>query len=152
MSEERLKEIIKKLVKEIEEEELEIDEITTTSDVAGYQTPYAFKDSDGKDDEDETDDAFVDRINTSTGYKRVTENRWHELRKSEGTPNQKIGIGIREMRKQLQEMDKFITWYSRIKNENNMEGSQYWKRTNRHLNAIRERLNKISKKIYDLSA
>lgn len=151
MSEDKLKEIVRQLVNEIESE-LEIDEATTTANVDGYSTPYAFKDTDGNDEDDETDDAFVDKINQSTGFKRVNENRWHELRKSEGTPNQKIGVGIREMRKQLQEMDKFITWYSRIKNESGMEGSQYWKRTNRHLSAIRERLNKISKKIYDLSA
>jgi ribosome-interacting GTPase 1 len=74
------------------------------------------------------------------------------LRKEEGTPNQKIGKGIREMRKQLQEIEKFIEWYSKIKTENDLDSSQYWKRTQRHLGVMREKLNKISQKIQNLTA
>jgi hypothetical protein len=79
-------------------------------------------------------------------------NRYHQLRKEEGTPNQKIGKGIREMRKQLQEIEKFIEWYSKIKTENDLDSSQYWKRTQRHLGVMREKLNKISQKIQNLTA
>ena len=79
-------------------------------------------------------------------------NRWNELKKTEGTPNQKIGVGIRNMRNQLQEIEQFIEWYSKIKNENGLNSSDYWKRTQKHLNVIRERLNKISAKITNLSA
>lgn len=78
-------------------------------------------------------------------------NRYHQLRKDEGTPNQKIGKGIREMRKQIQEMEKFLEWYGRIKTENDLDSTQYWKRTQKHLNVIRERLTKISEKIRNLS-
>jgi hypothetical protein len=79
-------------------------------------------------------------------------NRYHELRNDDSTPTQKIGKGMSEIRKQLQEMEKFITWYSKIKTETGLESSQYWKRTQKNLNVIRERLNKISQKIYNLSA
>lgn len=87
-------------------------------------------------------------------YKIIKEatNRYHQLRKDEGTPNQKIGKGIREMRKQIQEIEKFVEWYSKIKTESDLDSSQYWKRTQTHLNVIRERLNKISQKIQNLSA
>lgn len=146
----KLEYIVRELFKEIESEQ-EIDEISTTAGVDGYNTPYAFKKTDGTDDEDETDDKFVDRINQSTGFKRVTENRYHELRKAEGTANQKIGVGIREMRKQLAEIDKFVEWYGKIKNESNLDTQDYWKRTQRHLNVMREKLDTISKKIYELS-
>ena len=146
----KLEYIVRELVKEIESEQ-EIDEITTTGNVAGYNTPAAFKKTDGRDEDAENDDEYIDRINQSTGYKRVTENRWHELRQSEDTPNQKIGVGIREMRKQISEMDKFITWYSKIKTENGLESQDYWKRTQRHLNVMREKLDTLSKKIYELS-
>lgn len=78
-------------------------------------------------------------------------NRFHQLRKEEATPNQKIGKGIREIRKQIQEMEKFIEWYSKIKTENGLDSSQYWKRTQKHLNVIRERLNRVSQKIQNLS-
>lgn len=75
------------------------------------------------------------------------ENRWLELKKSDQTPNQKIGKGIREINYQLREMEKFVGWYSRIKNESDLHSDQYWKRTNNHLNKIRERLIRLSNKM-----
>jgi hypothetical protein len=141
----RFKKIIEDLIKEIETEEM--DEATTTGAVAGYNTPNAFKKTDGTDDAAEPDADYVDYINRATGYKRVNENRWLDLKNDESTPNQKIGKGIREMRKQLQEIEKFIEWYSKIKTENDLDSSQYWKRTQKHLNVMKERLNKIAIKI-----
>ena len=146
----KLEYIVRELFKEIESEQ-EVDEVTTTGNIAGYNTPSAFKKTDGTGKDDENDDEYIDRLNQSTGYKRVTENRYHELRKSEGTPNQKIGVGIREMRKQIAEMEKFVEWYGKIKNENGLESQDYWRRTQRHLNVMREKLNKLSNKIHELS-
>lgn len=146
MSVDKLKEMIRNLIDEINSEE-EIEEISTTGGVAGYNTPKAF----GKP-EDEKEKAK--RMAKSAGYSVVGEgiNRFHKLRKEDATPNQKIGKGIREMRAQIQEIEKFVEWYSKIKNESDLDSSQYWKRTQRHLNVIRERLNKISQKIQNLSA
>lgn len=146
----KLEYIVRELFKEIESEQ-EIDEVTTTGNVAGYNTPAAFKKTDGRGKDDENDDEYIDRLNKSTGYTRVNENRYHELRKSEGTPNQKIGVGIREMRKQISEMEKFVEWYGKIKNESGLDSQDYWRRTQRHLNVMREKLNKLSKKIHELS-
>lgn len=80
----------------------------------------------------------------------LNENRWNELRRSEGTPNQKIGVGIRNIRKQLSEMEKFVEWYSKIKQENDLGRDQYWKRTQKHLTKIRERMMTLSEKINKL--
>jgi hypothetical protein len=148
--ESKLKSLVAELMKEIEQEELELDEMSTTGAVAGYNTPKAFKKTDGTDEDETTDDSFVDRINTSTGYTRVTENRYHQLRKEDTTPNQKIGIGLRNVRKQLSEIEKFVEWYSKIKNESGLEKTGYWKRTHRNLSGIKERLNKITEKIHSL--
>ena len=141
--------IIRNLVREMMREEL-MNEMSVTANVAGYNTPNAFKNTDGKDEDETTDNSFVDRINKSTGYTRVNENRWVNLKKEDSTPNQKIGVGLRNVRKQLSEIEKFVEWYSRIKTENGLEKSGYWKRTNRNLNAIKERLNKITEKIHSL--
>lgn len=146
----KLEYIVRELFKEIESEQ-EVDEVTTTGNIAGYNTPSAFKKTDGTGEDDENDDEYIDRLNQSTGYTRVNENRYHDLRKSEGTPNQKIGVGIREMRKQIAEMEKFVEWYGKIKNENGLESQDYWRRTQRHLNVMREKLNKLSNKIHELS-
>jgi hypothetical protein len=90
---------------------------------------------------------------SSQSYRIIKEatNRYHQLRKEEGTPNQKIGKGIRELRKQLSEIEKFVTWYGKIKNESGLDSANYWKRTQRHLSKISERLNKLSTKVRDLS-
>lgn len=149
MSISKLESIIRQIVRE-ELFDDELDEATTTANVAGYNIPYAFKKTDGTDEDSTTDDEFVDRINQSTGFKRVTENRWHELKKSDATPNQKIGVGIRNVRKQLSEIEKFLRWYGKIKKENDMNSEQYWKRTQNHLEKIRERLSKIQNRISEL--
>lgn len=148
--ESKLKSLVAELMKEIEQEELELDEMSVTANVAGYNTPNAFKKTDGTDEDETTDDSFVDRINTSTGYKRVNENRWVALKREESTPNQKIGKGISTIKKQLSEIETFLNWYSKIKNENGLTRDAYWKRTHKNLQSIRERLMNISEKIRGL--
>ena len=122
---------------------MEIEESTTTGDIAGYNTPNAFKDTDGTDEDDEPEDEVVDRINKSTGYERVSENRWLELKKDESSPKQKIGRGISQVNKQLSEIETFLRWYGKIKKEGDLDSNQYWKRTQKNLFRIRERLNNI---------
>ena len=145
--ENNLKKYIKELIAEIENDELDIDEATTSGDIAGYNTPNAFKGTDGTDEDAETDDDVVDRINKSTGYKRVEENRWNELRKDESSPKAKIGRGISGVNKQLAEIEKFVGWYGKIKKEGGLDSDQYWKRTQTNLSKIRERLNRVATKI-----
>lgn len=147
-----LRKMVREVLAEMETDELE--EISVTGNVSGYNTPRAFKKTDGTDEDAEPDAAYIRRITTGTGYTQVNEgtNRFHQLRKSDGTPNQKIGVGIRELRKQLSEIEKFVTWYGKIKNESGLDSANYWKRTQRHLSKISERLNKLSTKVRDLSA
>jgi len=142
-----LKKYIEELIAEIEQDELELDEATTTGDIAGYNTPNAFKSTDGTDEDAENDDAFTKRINQSTGYKKVNENRWHELKKDESSPKAKIGKGISGVNKQLSEIEKFVGWYGKIKKEGDVHSDQYWKRTQKNLSKIRERLNSIATSI-----
>ena len=145
-----LRKLVEDLIAEIEQENVDIDEATTTGDVAGYNTPNAFKDTDGTDEDEENDDEFVDAINKGNGYKRVSENRWLELKKDESTPRQKIGRGNSQVNKQLSEIEKFLRWYGRIKKESDLNSDQYWKRTQKNLFKIRERLNTIVTQISKL--
>ena len=59
------KELVKKLTLELLDEE-SLEEITTTGDVAGYSTPFAFS---SKEDEKKK----KKRLKKSTGYKFVSE-------------------------------------------------------------------------------
>ena len=62
-----LRTLICKIYKEELEEEDDLEEITTTGDIAGYNTPYAFS------DDDEKKKRKMERANDAVGYKFVNE-------------------------------------------------------------------------------
>ena len=135
----KLKEIIRNMVRE-----RMIDEMNTTGNVDGYNTPYAFT---GKDGEKKKAKRQADL----TGYSVVSENRWLALKQDESTAQAKIGRGISNINKQLKEMERFLNWYGKIKNESGVDNKSYWKRTNGHIYSIQERLLKLDQKIRQIS-
>ena len=80
----------------------------------------------------------------------VAENRWLELKREMSSPKAKVGRGVSNIHKQLSEIEKFVNWYSKIKNENGLKKEDYWKRTNASLYKIRERLMGITEKLRTL--
>jgi hypothetical protein len=124
--------------------ELKVDEMNVTGNVDGYATPFAFS---GKDDEKTKGKKQADL----TGYTVVKENRWLELKNEESTAQSKIGRGISNINKQLREMERFLNWYGKIKNESGVSNKSYWKRTNSHIYSIQERLLKLDQKIRQIS-
>ena len=135
----KLKEIIRNMVRE-----RMIDEMNTTGGVEGYNTPFAFS---GKDSEKKKGKKQADL----TGYTVVSENRWLELKNEESSAQAKIGRGISNINKQLREMERFLNWYGKIKNESGVNNKSYWKRTNNHIYSIQERLLKLDQKIRQIS-
>ena len=81
----------------------------------------------------------------------MNENRWIELKRDESTAQSKIGKGISNINKQLAEMERFLNWYGKIKNESGVDNKSYWKRTNSHIYSIKERLLKLDQKIRQIS-
>jgi hypothetical protein len=92
-----------------------------------------------------------DSIATQAGMEIVKENRWLELRNEESSAQAKIGRGISNINKQLKEMERFLNWYGKIKNESGVDNKSYWKRTNSHIYSIKERLIKLDQKIRQIS-
>ena len=135
----KLKEIIRNMIRE-----RMIDEMNTTGNIEGYNTPYAFT---GKDGEKKKAKRQADL----TGYSVVSENRWLTLKQDESTAQAKIGRGISNINKQLREMERFLNWYGKIKNESGVSNKSYWKRTNSHIYSIQERLLKLDQKIRQIS-
>jgi hypothetical protein len=135
----KLKEIIRNMIRE-----RMIDEMNTTGNIEGYNTPYAFT---GKDGEKKKAKRQADL----TGYSVVSENRWLALKQDESTAQSKIGRGISNINKQLREMERFLNWYGKIKNESGVSNKSYWKRTNSHIYSIQERLLKLDQKIRQIS-
>ena len=135
----KIKEIIRKMVRE-----RMIDEMNVTGNVQGYGTPHAFT---KKGDEKKKGKKQADL----TGYSVVNENRWLALKQDESSAQAKIGRGISNINKQLKEMERFLNWYGKIKNESGVDNKSYWKRTNHHIYAIKERLIKLDQKIRQIS-
>ena len=192
----RLKEIIRGIVKEIQSEK-ELEEMSVTGNVAGYNTPAAFskpgqtgkknnrlaKVTGGEvvDDLEEakdwlkndvpanskkpleikptaTDCSDSGEIADKSGMilakdddeASLNENRWLAIKNEDGSPKAKMSKGITSIKQQLGEVEKFVNWYSKIKNENGVKRDDYYKRTNKSLHKIKERLMNLSEKIRTL--
>ena len=226
----RLKEIIRSIVKEIQSEE-ELDEMSVTGNVAGYNTPAAFskpgqtakknkrlanvtggevvddleegitssagapftKPSDVADknaklaklsgstivgeekdwlkndvpadskkplvikptatdcnDSGEIADKSGMELVKADDEASLNENRWLAIKKEEGSPKAKMSRGVTSIKQHLGEVEKFVNWYSKIKNESGVKKGDYYKRTNKSLHKIKERLMNLSEKIRTL--
>jgi hypothetical protein len=192
----RLKEIIRGIVKEIQSEK-ELEEMTGTGAVAGYDTPNAFAKpgqtakknkrlanvtgGEVVDDLEEAKDwlkndvpanskkpltikptaissADAGGIADKSGMilakddeeASLNENRWLEIKNGDGSPKAKMSRGVTSIKQQLGEVEKFVNWYSKIKNENGVKRGDYYKRTNKSLHKIKERLMNLSEKIRTL--
>jgi hypothetical protein len=78
-------------------------------------------------------------------------NRWLELKNDETrTPNQKLAIGLKELKYQLAEVEMFFRWYNKIRSMNELSKDKYWKRTHRHIYNVKERLINIATSIKEL--
>jgi hypothetical protein len=66
---------------------------------------------------------------------------------SDKTPRQKIGESLRNVRNQLQEIEKTIDLNLRLKQETGIDTQQYWKNTHRALAKINERMTRIINKV-----
>ena len=147
---------LSKFIEEIiQEVQTELDEATTSANVAGYQTPMAFS------DDSEKDKKLKKKIATALGMKLVGKvnesktkspvNRWLELKNDESMhPHKKMAMGLKELKYQLAETQKFFNWYNKIKTMNELDSSDYWKRTNKHIYKIKERLINIVKTIQEI--
>jgi hypothetical protein len=80
----------------------------------------------------------------------LNENRWLAIKKEEGSPKAKMSRGVTSIKQQLGEVEKFVNWYSKIKNESGVKKGDYYKRTNKSLHKIKERLMNLSEKIRTL--
>ena len=136
----KLREIIRELIKK------EIDEATTTGNIAGYETPMAFTGGKGKGKKKKREIAT-----NSTGYNIVKEGKYHDYRNDDTlTSKQKIGRSMREVRDSLLHLEGLVKMNIRLKNELNVDSRSYWKNTHKALNKISERLVKLANKVGQL--
>jgi len=153
---------LRKRIREVIRNELE--ELTTTANVAGYLTPHAFA---GK--------SLISRkkiraVAEKLGWKLTKRGKQALKRKvdeminegtskyylfrndQEKTARQKIGLSIRETKKALGHVNAQLKILSRYKNEFGYTANSYWKQTLKDIYRIEERLVKISQKLRELKS
>jgi len=134
---------VRVIVKEVLRKVRSMNEATTTANVAGYNTPFAFS--------GDSDDDKKKKYLKNQGY-TIVENRWLDLKRDVNrTPSRKIADGISHVNKQLHEIEKYLNWYGRIRKEGGVGRDKYHKRTNKQLKEIRTRINRINEKLTRLS-
>lgn len=133
----KLKETIRKRIREF----------TGTAAVAGYDTPHAF----GKDTKGDIKRKVKSAGSGFEYAKSISENRWLELKRDETrTPSQKVSHGIRELKNQLAEIEKFMGWYSKLKSETQLGKADFFKRTENNIRKIKERIIRMANTIQEI--
>jgi len=154
--------LLKKIVREILEEEL--NEMTTTGDVAGYNIPMAFQGNIAKNK------ARKKGIATQLGMKLTPRGqqdlnrpadkleslaeakmRYHEYKKDESaSPTKKIAKAISEVNKNLEEVDRILRMNSRLQHESGISSESLYRRTQQGLLKLEARLLHLAGKVRDI--
>ena len=144
----------------------ELDEMSVTGMVAGYETPKAFSANEDDFEEHNKETAEV------YGYKLVPkkksknfeslyiqamgaldEGTYKEFRKDETrTTNRKINDSIKNINRIMHEVERAVEHASRLKTEMAVDQRTLWRESRNRLVKIAEKINRISKKIHELGA
>jgi len=155
------------VAKKTEGAEEELDEMSTTAGVPGYQTPMAFSKS-GKEDEHDVaetgdmkkaKDSDKHSVKLESEYKRImnqmiglNETSYREFKKDPtSTPQQKVNRGINEVNKMLGAMEKIVNNNLRLKTEMGVQSNHFWKSTGKRFAKINERMTRIANRLKELS-
>lgn len=131
----------------------ELDEANVTGNLDGGEgppkTPYAF----GKK-EDEKDNAEV------LGYKKVKESTfirmskmmneisYSEYRRDESmSSKKKVNKAIQEVNSKLHKIERIINQNLKLKNEDGVDSTKYWKSTRNNLKKISHKMMRISERL-----
>ena len=134
------------LVNKLSEKE-EVEEISTTAGVPGYETPYAFS------DEDEEDRKKIGETKYKNIMKEIYNLDYNSYKKDETlNSKQKVNGAISEISKKLFEIERILGRNLKLKKEQGLESTSYWKSTKGKIGKISERMNRIAVKMRDFSA
>lgn len=157
-SEEKLREMIRKLV---QEELTRLQEISTSAGAGPYLTPLAFSGHAAKNK------AKRRGVATQLGYQltprgekelntpgdRLAEGtvRYHEYKKdTSSTPTQKIAKAISEANKSLQEIERMVRLNTRLQKESGIAGEALYRRTQQGLLKLEARLLHLAGKVREI--
>jgi hypothetical protein len=100
---------------------------------------------------DKFDPDMIKYESVNEGKSKRPVNRWLELKNDDSMhANKKLAVGLKELKHQLSEVEKFFRWYNQIKTMNELSSDVFWKRTHGHIYKIKERLINIAKTIQEI--
>ena len=144
-----------------ENAEDELDEMSTTAGVPGYQTPYAFGNVSDEDIEmlgykkvkkvkKESKDSTFKKLSKEMFLNEIA---YSQYKKDPiASPKQKINQSINFINKGLKEIEKVVNHNVRLKQEMGVDNSIYWKSSRENLSKISERLLRVSKQLKELAS
>ena len=137
-----LNKIIEDLVKELEEEN--VDEISTTHAGMAYDTPKAFKKKKKKKEDDIYESKFVKMAKIA----HLKEGSYKDYKRDDSlTSKQKVNKAIREINSKLFVIERLINQNVKLKTEDGVDSTKYWKSTRGNLYKISEKMIRISEKL-----
>ena len=163
--EERLREIIRKHIRE------NLNEISTTGNVAGYLTPYAFVgDKHGNTnrikqmaksigyslthrgaEDTKPGDKLQEKFEAiQEGVKTLQENYYSYRNDETRKPHQKIGQSMSELNKQLKLVERALKMNSRLKKESGLSNDNLWKRTTTQMVKLEGKLTELAARLRDM--
>lgn len=130
-----------------------IDEENVTGSGESYETPFAF----GKKVKKPKDVSYSKNIEDEHRFFKKFEQKINEIAyndfKNDDSRNekQKINANIIEMNKKLREVEQMINHASRLKLETGQDQSVFWKGTINSFVKIKERLNRLTNKLVEIT-
>jgi len=154
-----LNKLIENKIHELSLTEDDIDEASVTHAGMAYDTPKAFK---KKDDEDDVEEAWGDNAEVY-GYKKVKkesifkrmasqsflkEGSYKDYKRDETmSSKQKVNKAIKEINSKLFVIERLINQNVKLKTEDGVDSTKYWKSTRGNLYKISEKMIRISEKL-----
>ena len=128
----------------------EVDEISTTAGVPGYQTPYAFSE---EEDEKEDDENKLSESKYRSIMSEIYDLDYKSYKKDPSlNSKQKVNGAITEISKKLLQIERILNRNIKLKSEQGLESDSYWKSTKGKIYKISERMNRIAAKMRTISS
>ena len=136
----KLDDMFNKDFKKIEEED--IDELNVTGGGEAYNTPKAFKKKKKKKDIEESTFVKMSRI------MNLSEINYKQYKNDDSlNSKQKVNKAIREVNSKLFKIERIINQNIKLKTEDGIDETKYWKSTRENLSKISEKMERLSEKL-----
>jgi hypothetical protein len=104
------------------------------------------------DGEKDDDDALVFEKALENINRVLSERSYKEFATQDGrSPKQRVNLSIKELNRNLYEIERLINHASKLKTESGLTHSHFWKSTSAYFSKISERLLKINSKIREFN-